>query len=436
LQSLRRSGVRIAVDDAGAGFASGQHILKIKPDIIKLDRGLITDIDTDLGVRALAAGMVSMADEIGATVTAEGIETRAELKCVTALRIDAGQGYLLGRPSITPSEWAEWNSDRPLPELLYAEPVPSERPEPVSQSTQPAPAFVFSVAVLDALPDATAILDAAGRIIAVNKAWRMFSADNGGTEENTGVGVSYLDVCVRAAESGVRDAVEVVAGLRAVLAREAVEREWEYTCSSPSVKRWYISRITVIDDPHGGAVVSHVNISRRKRSEQELTHQASHDPLTGLANRLLFTKTLAEAVQRRAGRDRHADVGLLYIDLDDFKPVNDAYGHAAGDELLLMTTHRLRSQVRPQDTVARLGGDEFAVCAPRITADGLAALAARIGAALGEPVRIHGRQVLVSASVGVHLAAAGESAADALHAADLAMYKVKSARGRNKLLVP
>jgi len=166
LLSLRRSGVRIAVDDAGAGFASGQHILKIKPDIIKLDRGLITDIDTDLGVRALAAGMVSMADEIGATVTAEGIETPAELKCVTALHIDAGQGYLLGRPSITPSEWVDWNSDQPFPELLDAEPAQLERPEPLNQGTQPAPAFVFSVAVLDALPDATAILDAAGRIIA------------------------------------------------------------------------------------------------------------------------------------------------------------------------------------------------------------------------------------------------------------------------------
>jgi diguanylate cyclase (GGDEF)-like protein len=427
--------VKIAVDDAGAGFASGQHILKVRPNIIKIDRGLITDIETDLGVRTLAAGMVAMANQIGATVTAEGIETRAELKCVTALRIDAGQGYLLGRPSITPSEWAEWNSGPPFPESPDSTREQPEVPEPISPGAPP-PAFVFSVAVLDALPDATAILDATGKIIAVNKAWRMFAADNGGTEGTTGVGVSYLDVCARAAAAGVLDAVEVVAGLRAVLAREAVEREWEYTCSSPSIKRWYISRITVIDDPHGGAVVSHVNISRRKRSEQELAHQASHDPLTGLANRLLFTQTLAETLQRRPGRDRHADVGLLYIDLDHFKPVNDAYGHAAGDELLLMTTHRLRSHVRPQDTVARLGGDEFAVCAPRITAEGLAALADRIGAAVGAPVRIHGRQVLISASIGVHLAAAGESAAAALHAADLAMYKVKSARSRRRSLVP
>jgi diguanylate cyclase (GGDEF)-like protein len=290
--------------------------------------------------------------------------------------------------------------------------------------------------VLDALPDATAVLDAGGRIIAVNKAWRMFAEDNGGTPETTGVGVSYLDVCARAAAAGVRDAVEVVAGLRAVLAGDAVEREWEYTCSSPSVKRWYISRINLIDDAHGGAVASHVNISRRKRSEQELAHQASHDSLTGLANRLLFTQTMTETLQLRVGRVQHADVGILFVDLDEFKPVNDAYGHAAGDELLLIMTHRLRSHVRPQDTVARLGGDEFAVCAPRITADGLAALATRIEAALAQPVQIHGQHVKVSASVGVHLAAPGESAAVALHAADLAMYKVKSARSAKRSLVP
>ena len=126
-----------------------------------------------------------------------------------------------------------------------------------------------------------------------------------------------------------------------------------------------------------------MNISRRKRAEQELAHEASHDSLTGLANRLLFTKILTETLQRRRDLGQYADVGLLYVDLDEFKPVNDAFGHAAGDELLLMTTHRLRSNIRPVDTVARLGGDEFAVCAPEITADGLAALAARIGAALG-----------------------------------------------------
>ena len=219
------------------------------------------------------------------------------------------------------------------------------------------------MAVLDALPDATAVLDHSGLIVAVNHAWRMFAVDNGGDPESTGVGVNYLDVCARAAAAGSYDAQQVLLGLRAVLAGEAVEGEWEYPCDSPSVKRWFISRITSIGAPLGGAVTSHVNITRRKALEQELAHQAFHDPLTVLANRELFVRKVSDMLADRRGRTDGEQVSLLYIDLDDFKPVNDQYGHAAGDEVLLEVAQRLRLCVRPQDTLARLGGDEFAVCA-------------------------------------------------------------------------
>ncbi len=286
----------------------------------------------------------------------------------------------------------------------------------------------FSDAVLDALPDATAVLDRAGTIIAVNRAWQMFALDNGGRPETTGPGVSYLDVCARAAAAGSADAGEVLAGLRAVLAGETVETDREYPCPSPSVGRWFTSRITPIGEPHGGALASHVNISRRKNWERELAHQASHDALTGLANRTLFMANVAEALTRRPGRSVTRDVGLLYIDLDDFKPVNDTFGHAAGDEVLLTTASRLRAQVRPQDTVARLGGDEFAVCAPRITPAGLTSLAGRVGAALGRPHLIHGQEVSVCGSIGPYLATARDSVSDALRLADQAMYAVKHAR--------
>jgi diguanylate cyclase (GGDEF)-like protein len=289
-------------------------------------------------------------------------------------------------------------------------------------------ASLFAVALLDALPDATAVLDRAGTIVAVNLAWRMFALDNGGTPEATGVGVSYLNVCERSAAAGCTDAAEVLVGLRAVLAGATVESDREYPCPSPAVGRWFTSRITTIRAPTGGALASHVNISRRRQSERDLVHRASHDPLTGLANRLLFAEKLADALKPRAGRASTADVGLLYIDLDDFKLVNDRFGHDAGDEVLLNVANRLRGQVRPQDTVARLGGDEFAVCAPRITPDGAAGLAARIDAALGQPLQVHGTQLTTSGSVGVHLVAPGDSAAEALDLADRAMYVVKNGR--------
>jgi diguanylate cyclase (GGDEF)-like protein len=285
----------------------------------------------------------------------------------------------------------------------------------------------FATEVLDALPDATAILDREGSIVAVNRVWRMFALDNGGRPEATGVGVNYLNVCVRSAETGCADAGEVFMGLQAVLSGATVESDREYACPSPAVGRWFNSRITPIGGSTGGALVSHVNISRRVRSEQDLTHRASHDSLTGLGNRMQFADELQRALGTQRGRRRSkADVGILYIDLDGFKAVNDTFGHDAGDEVLLDAAHRMRSQLRPQDCVARLGGDEFAICAQRIESQGLAQLALRLEAVLAKPHQIHGREVVVGGSIGIHIAAAGESVGEAIRLADQAMYLVKA----------
>ncbi|MFF1382185.1 EAL domain-containing protein [Arthrobacter sp. NPDC058288] len=111
LAPLRRRGLRIAVDDAGSGFASMRHILHLRPDIIKLDRSLIAGINEDIGQHALGAAMVEFARQTRATLVAEGIETAAELAAVTGLGMTAGQGYFLGRPTIQPEEWAKWPVD-------------------------------------------------------------------------------------------------------------------------------------------------------------------------------------------------------------------------------------------------------------------------------------------------------------------------------------
>ena len=401
LRSLRAGGVRIAVDDAGAGFASGQHILRIRPELIKLDRAIVSGIDSDTGQQALTASLVALAGQIGAKVTAEGIETSAELRCVAALGVDTGQGYLLGRPSVLRREWRQWTFRQPLTPAVAAIGSPSSWSKPAPEgdrivlnaaataaqlrrdlpvggtlggdvpppSGRVTPAAIEYEAILDALPDPTAVLDGNGVIISVNRAWRVFAEQNGGRAADTGFGVNYLDVCTRAAASGNKDAMEVLAGLRAVLAGDSVEREWEYACGSPFAAAWYISRLSAIGGPAGGAIASHVDVTRLKRSEDELSYLASHDALTGLANAKLFTDSLAEALTPQHGRAALADVGILYIDLDGFKPVNDAFGHATGDELLLAATHRLLGLVRQQDTVGRLGGDEFAICVPRISAD-------------------------------------------------------------------
>jgi predicted signal transduction protein with EAL and GGDEF domain len=178
-----------------------------------------------------------------------------------------------------------------------------------------------SAGLLDALPDATAIVDASGAIVAVNRAWQMFTIDNGGSLEATGVGINYLEVCQRSAADGCDDAGAVASGLRAVLAGDTVESDFDYPCPSPEVGRWFVLRMTRLDRPEPGVVISHTNITRRKIAEQDLERRASLDSLTGLANRSLFDQALAKALTPRK-TPTDADIGLLYIDLDGFKPVN------------------------------------------------------------------------------------------------------------------
>lgn len=281
--------------------------------------------------------------------------------------------------------------------------------------------------LLDALPDASAVLDGDGMIRSVNHTWRMFALDNGGCDRTTGPGVNYLDVCDRASAAGSADAAAVGRSVRAVLAGQTVEGDYEYACPSPAVGRWFQLRITPLHGATPGTLVAHVNITRRKTAELQLAREASQDPLTGLANRSLLHEQLIRALQPREGRVV-ADVGVLCLDLDGFKPVNDSYGHAAGDEVLLEVGHRLRSVVRPQDLVARPGGDEFTVLAPRITSDGLAGLQHRISTALTVPHQVHGRSVSVPASVGAYLASGGEDVGAVLELADARMYACKQAR--------
>jgi len=282
-------------------------------------------------------------------------------------------------------------------------------------------------AILDAIPDASVILDADGVIVAVNRAWRLFGLDNGGDPADVGVGVSYLDVCRRAAAGGCADAEEVLARLGDVLRGSAVESDLPYPCPSGGTDRWFLFRATMIEGRAPHLLVSHVDITRQKQAEETLTRRVAEDPLTHLANRSAFHERLAQAMTPRPGRTGGADVGLIYLDLDDFKLINDTYGHTVGDVILQTVGERLRRQTRPQDTAARLGGDEFAILAPRITAVGLRRLADRIGRSLAGEQRVQGRSIRIAASLGTHLGRPGDDPVECLRQADLAMYAAKAA---------
>jgi diguanylate cyclase (GGDEF)-like protein/PAS domain S-box-containing protein len=173
-----------------------------------------------------------------------------------------------------------------------------------------------------------------------------------------------------------------------------------------------------------GLVLNTRDVSDRKELEAQLVHQAFHDGLTGLANRTLFT----ERVEHALARSDPADLAVLFIDLDDFKHVNDSLGHAAGDQLLVAAARRLQGCLRPNDTAARLGGDEFAVLLERVTdADAAAGVAGRILDTLHQPFGLNGRTIPIKASLGAAVGRPGVDDADELlRNADVAMYASKA----------
>lgn len=154
-------------------------------------------------------------------------------------------------------------------------------------------------AVLDALPEATTGIENSGLILATNASWKLFAIDNQDEESAVGVGVNYLDTCDRAAGHGCVDAPLAAARIKEVLAGETVQSELEYPCPSPRLDCWFLLRVTPLGGRFGGAILSHVIITQRKRLEDALEHEASHDVLTGLANRVLFNAQLAKALTAR-----------------------------------------------------------------------------------------------------------------------------------------
>ncbi len=196
---------------------------------------------------------------------------------------------------------------------------------------------------------------------------------------------------------------------------------------------WVHQSTTLARDLSGGPthfITVAADISERKRAEEQLTHLAHHDSLTGLPNRELFYDRLGHALDQAHRRDWIA--GVMFIDLDRFKAVNDTLGHNAGDELLRQASARLRHCVRVDDTVGRLGGDEFAVILTELArVEDAGIVAQKIIAALGAPFDLDGREVFVTASVGIatYPGDAG-SAAALVKNADAAMYRIKG-QGRN-----
>ncbi len=214
----------------------------------------------------------------------------------------------------------------------------------------------------------------------------------------------------RAAEPGARG-VNVSCRVRHA---DGTWRHFELSLSAPSDT----SELT-------GVVVNGRDVTEKIELQRSLTHQASHDPLTGLSNRAAFVELLHSALSS----EEAADTSVVFLDLDGFKEINDSLGHAVGDEVLMTIAARLVTLTRHRDQVARLGGDEFAIVTER---DDAVSLGHRLLEVIALPIELATGAVHVGASIGVTHADDEATAEDMLRCADVAMYDAK-ARGRNRV---
>jgi diguanylate cyclase (GGDEF)-like protein/PAS domain S-box-containing protein len=208
------------------------------------------------------------------------------------------------------------------------------------------------------------------------------------------------------------------------------EHEFRFRRSDGS-ELWVLLEASSDRDAAGnyvGSLAMVTDVTERRRAQKALEHQTRHDALTGLPNRLLLVEWLAEALT--SARSEHQQVGVLVLDLDHFKEVNETFGLQAGDRLLEQVGPRLRSEIRTRDLVARLGGDEFAVLLPETDGTAATTLAARLLDALQRPFEVQGQHLDVAASIGIAIFPNdGDDPGTLLRHADIALFLAKQARG-------
>ncbi|MDR3370166.1 diguanylate cyclase domain-containing protein [Rhodoferax sp.] len=295
----------------------------------------------------------------------------------------------------------------------------------------------FKQSILNSVTAKIAVLNHEGVIIEVNDAWQQDRVLDGLDQEagefaNSAVGTHFLATCESIgtyAEGS--ETLSIADGIRAVLGGRLPRFYIEYANHSAQQRRWSsMSVTTMLTAESRGAVISIEDITQRVAAQNQVRELAFYDPLTRLPNRRLALERLTQQISH-AKRTLHR-MGLLFIDLDKFKPVNDTLGHEVGDWLLQNVAQRIQSCLRASDTAARMGGDEFVILLPEVAnREAAVAVAEKIHAALvQEFVTPKGVVLQISASIGVALYPDhGRTDKDLLRAGDEAMYLAKKREG-------
>lgn len=274
-----------------------------------------------------------------------------------------------------------------------------------------------AVVALDAMPFAVLLADGAGRVEAVNESWVSLS----GLSSHDSLGRGWLRALDP--ESAGRICTDLAA-----LDPPACSYATDYLLLSRTPRRWTRWWISRSEQDPDRVVVAVADVHDDRTREADLYHLATHDALTGLVNRSHFVECTEQALRRN--ERHHTRVGVVFVDLDGFKRVNDLGGHSVGNRVLTAVASRLNHTVRSADLVARIGGDEFAVlCEDLVDEDQAAYVVRRVSAALAESVEMAGESWPVAASVGCAIdGGAGDTGEALLDRADRAMYRVKAAR--------
>ena len=309
-------------------------------------------------------------------------------------------------------------------------PEPDTVPPVGTLTTGAAPAPVAPVkgavdqGLLDGMPWPAVLLDKRGTIQLANQPWWRRMVQGKATPATCGPGVNYLDVC-RASALELPEVGLLADAIERVLSGDQDSYVFDYPITGEGREEWFSAHCTPVGLGPDGALMVHQDITERVQALGALADQASHDGLTGLANRQMFLDRLRQALERGE------PCAVLFMDLDDFKLINDTLGHGVGDTLLRGVADRLRHAARPDDVVARLGGDEFTVLMRDIHDEATALAAAeRVHEAFTAPFDLAGQRRWVRVSVGCRLAEpdgspAEEAAASVLRDADVALYQAK-----------
>lgn len=284
----------------------------------------------------------------------------------------------------------------------------------------------ISTSILNSLQDQICVIDHSGKILFVNDEWIRAADRYSQFQHIQGVGINYLQT--------IEANTYVYNGLLSILAGKEDYFTYEYSCHTPTEKRWNVMQATPLlaNGSRQGVVLRHVDVTRQKLLELQLKQQAETDSLTGLYNRRYFEKRLDQEI--RLLQKNESWLSLLSIDVDNFKTVNDKYGHLVGDIVLKQLALLIRGATRESDIPARIGGDEFAVLLPETNSDRLKQAAAGILRVVQEQNN-SGRNpypVTLNISIGGTCFSNRDSLENVLLATDRALYEAKNL-GKNQI---